>query len=98
MSDSTMPQQLEYAYVMRRRPAVVTAVGVMSIIVGLATLLACILSFVGAGAVYRLKVTLANAPPPAITMTAVPTTSPAASPTVPPPTTLPASDVQAALA
>ena len=94
-----MPRPLEYAYVMRRRPAVVTAVGVMSVIVGLATLFACVLSLLGAGAVYRLKVALASAPP--VTFTAVPTTSPATAPAAPPaaaPTTLPTTDVQAALA
>ena len=114
MADSTPPplppiplhaQQLEYAYLVQRRPAIVTAIGVMSILVGLASLLASGISATVAGGIYTFKMygarvaagpTRTPAPAatnPATAATTLPATLPATAPT-----TLPATDVQAVLA
>ena len=101
-------QQLEYAYLVRRRPAIVTAIGVMSILVGLASLLASGAGLTVAGAAYNVKQHIQNMPPPtpptppapptaAATRPATgPTTAPATAPATAP-TALSASDVQVVL-
>lgn len=69
-------QPLEYAYRVRRRPAVVTAVGVLSILVGCASVLACGASILVGSGFYTFKRFSAAVPPPA-PLTVPATTRPA---------------------
>jgi hypothetical protein len=108
MADPTLPplpppmpvraQQLEYAYLIQRRPAVVTAIGVMSILVGLASLLASAVGGTVVGGIYTFKKATMNAAAATRrTTVAAPATRPATAPATAQ-TTLPAADVQGVIA